>query len=364
MTRRSRTAAPQPPAPVTLAAVRKVFGSTTAVDDATLTLAPGSFTALLGPSGCGKSTLLAAIAGLLEPDHGTVIVDGCDLARVPGERRPVGLVFQKPLLFPHLSVEDNVAFGLRMRRVSRGDRRASVAAMLDAVQLGPLATRHVGELSGGQEQRVALARALVLAPRLLLLDEPFSQLDARLRAEMRTLVRELTEQQKTTTLFVTHDQAEAVDVADDIALMLEGRIVGHGPPHVFYRDPPSLAAARFFGVTNEISGEVHDGAFIPERGQGRIGTDAPDGDAVAVARPEALELSIDEPSGAGGDGLHITGVVREAKFAGTYVTVTVAADNCSLQVYVAVGTPVELGAPAIVTAPAQAMTVFACDPSS
>lgn len=352
------------PAPVTLTALGKAFDGTSAVDDVTLSLAPGSFTALLGPSGCGKSTLLALVAGLLDPDRGAVSVDDRDLAGVPAERRRVGLVFQKPLLLPHLNVQDNVAFGLRMRRVSRARRLVVVREMLDAVGLGALARRRVGELSGGQEQRVALARALVLAPRLLLLDEPFSQLDAQLRAEMRALVRELTEQTKTTTLFVTHDQGEAVDIADDIALMLDGRIVAHAAPEVFYRDPPSLAAARFFGVTNEVPGSVHAGTFTPACGYGAVATDAVDGPAVAIARPETLQLDTAGEVAAAGQpgrgGLRLSGVVCEAKFAGTHLAVTLGTDRGELlQVHVPVGTPVELGAEATITAPAHATCVFA-----
>jgi putative spermidine/putrescine transport system ATP-binding protein len=258
-------AASRPGARLMLASVTKTFGSTTAVDELSLDLAAGSFTALLGPSGCGKSTLLALIAGLLDPDRGVTTLDERPLRGLPAERRPVGLVFQKPLLFPHLSVEANVAFGLRMSRRPRREARAAARGMLDRVQLSALAGRRVGELSGGQEQRVALARALVLSPRLLLLDEPFSQLDAALRAEMRALVRALADESKLTTLFVTHDQAEAVEVADDIALMLDGRIAGHGPAELFYTRPPSLAAARFFGVTNELPGHVSRGLSSERR---------------------------------------------------------------------------------------------------
>jgi putative spermidine/putrescine transport system ATP-binding protein len=359
---RERPAAAAAPAPVTMSGLSKAFDGTTAVDDVTLCLAPGSFTALLGPSGCGKSTLLALVAGLLEPDRGTVTVDDRDLTGVLAERRPVGLVFQKPLLLPHLNVEDNVAFGLRMGGMPRGQRRSAVREMLDAVGLGALGRRRVGELSGGQEQRIALARALVLAPRLLLLDEPFSQLDAQLRAEMRALIRALTEHAKTTTLFVTHDQGEAVEIADDIALMLDGRIAGHSVPEVFYRDPPSLAAARFFGVTNEIPGAVRAGRFTPAGGHGEVATDACDGPAVAVARPETLRLDTAGAAAVGAaddGGLRLSGVVREARFAGTHLAVTVAtADSRQLRVHLPVGTPVDLGASAAVTAPADAVRVF------
>ncbi len=335
-----------------LEGVAKSFAATTAVDGVSLELAPGTFTALLGPSGCGKSTLLALIAGLLVPDAGSIAVDGHDLVRLPAEHRPVGLVFQKPLLFPHLTVEANVAFGLRMRRLPRREIRAAVRDMLERVQLGGLAGRRVGELSGGQEQRVALARALVLAPRVLLLDEPISQLDAGLRSEMRALFRELAAEATVTTLFVTHDQAEAVEVADDIALMLDGRLVGHATPEVFYTRPPSLAAARFFGVTNELAGTVRGGCFRTSSGF-QTPANIPDGDAVLVIRPEAVR----PVAQAGPDTL--SGRIAAARFAGTHVVVELAAaDSRILTAHLPVGTPIEIGGPLIAQLPASACTVL------
>jgi ABC-type Fe3+/spermidine/putrescine transport system ATPase subunit len=231
------------------------------VDGIDVAVPAGTFTALLGPSGCGKTTVLKVVAGLLTAGAGDVSVDGVSLAGTPAERRPVGMVFQKPLLFGHLTVGDNVAFGLRMRRVPRAARRRRVGEMLDLVGLPDLAGRRVAELSGGQEQRVALARALVLDPRVLLLDEPFSALDAELRHRMRELVRRVQRELSITMLFVTHDQQEAVDLADAVVLMLDGRVEGAGPPPSFYTDPPTLAAARFFGGTNEFPGTATGATF-------------------------------------------------------------------------------------------------------
>ncbi len=340
-------------AELTLDGLTKNFRAVAAVSDVSLRLAPGSFTALLGPSGCGKSTLLALIAGLLAPDGGRVLLDSHSQRAVAAERRPVGLVFQKPLLFPHLSVEANVAFGLRMRRARRSEIRTRVHEMLERVQLTPLATRRVGQLSGGQEQRVALARALVLAPRLLLLDEPFSQLDATLRSQMRRLVRELTREAGVTTLFVTHDQAEALEVADDIALMLHGHLAGHAPAEVFYRRPPSLAAARFFEAINEIPGVVAAGCFRTPAGF-QTPTAQPDGAGVLVIRPEAIQLV----GRAGPD--TVTGRACSARFAGTHLVVEVdVGSGHPLTAHLPVGSPVEVGGLLTVRLPSAACTVLA-----
>ena len=344
---------------ITLIGVGKSFGGTPAVHDLSTEIPAGSLTALLGPSGCGKSTTLAMIGGLLEPDLGEICFDGHSQLDIPAERRGTGLVFQKPLLFPHLNVEQNVAFGLRMRRLDRAQTRNRVAAMLDRVQLAALARRRVGELSGGQEQRVALARALILEPKVLLLDEPFSQLDAELRAEMRGLVTDLHAESGVTTVFVTHDQAEAVEVADSIALLLGGRLVGQGDPEMFYTAPPSLAAARFFGVTNELPGTVRAGEFTAAATALRRGATLPDGPAVIVIRPETLTLttgSVDDTT--------LPGVAVAARFAGTHLAVDVQlADGALVTVHSPVTTSVQLGTPVAVVVPRTAGVVLAADPT-
>ncbi len=341
--------------PITLTGVHKSFGDAIAVRDLTADIPAGSFTALLGPSGCGKSSTLAMIGGLLEPDSGDICFDGQSQLGVPADRRPAGLVFQKPLLFPHLNVEQNVAFGLRMRRLDRRHIRTKVDSILDRVQLTALARRGVGELSGGQEQRVALARALVLEPQVLLLDEPFSQLDATLRAEMRCLVKALYSESGVTTVFVTHDQAEAVEVADTIALMLRGHLEGQGEPEMFYTAPPSLAAARFFGVTNELPGTVRGGIFTADTAELRRPTTLPDGPAVLVVRPETISLAT--PSG---DDDILSGVAVAARFAGSHVAVDVRlAGDSSVTVHAPVTTSVALGARLAVGVPRSAGTVLA-----
>ncbi|ABL81580.1 MULTISPECIES: ABC transporter ATP-binding protein [unclassified Nocardioides] len=352
---------------VRLAGLSKTYDGVCAVEQADLELAPGSFTALLGPSGCGKSTLLAMVAGLERPDAGEVILDGAQVTAAPAESRPIGLVFQKPLLFPHLTAVDNVAFGLRMRRVPRRRARQLAHEMLERVQLRDLGHRRVGELSGGQEQRVALSRALVLEPRLLLLDEPFSQLDAVLREQMRAMVRELASELKLTTLFVTHDRAEALDVADEIALMLDGRVAGQALPEVFYTRPPSLAAARFFGVTNELTGRVEAGVFRAPGVRGGLAVDdsTPGGPAVLVVRPERLRIT----SGPAPDravasrGVTTTGMVLGTRFAGTHQLVDVQTDSgAALVAHHPVELPVLAGSTVTIGLDPGAGSVFAVGP--
>jgi ABC-type Fe3+/spermidine/putrescine transport system ATPase subunit len=233
--------------PLRLDRVVAGYGSHRVLEALSLEVPAGSLSALLGPSGCGKTTALKAIAGLLPIASGDVWFGQERMTDVPAERRGVAMVFQKPLLFPHMTVGENVGFGLEMRGWPADRRRDAVAGALQLVQLDGLAGRKPGALSGGQEQRVALARALVTEPRVLLLDEPLSALDEHLRAEMRLLVRDLQRRLGITTLFVTHDQREAADIADEVVLILRGRVAQAGPPGAFYTAPESEDVARFFG---------------------------------------------------------------------------------------------------------------------
>lgn len=295
---------------ITLTELDKRFGRVHAVNAVSLEAAPGALTALLGPSGCGKSTLLRLIAGLIEPESGDVAFDGQSVLDVPAEKRAAAMVFQNHLLFPHLSVRDNVAFGLTMRGVPAGERARRAEAMLERVQLGGYGDRRPHEVSGGQAQRVALARALVSEPRVLLLDEPLSNLDAALRGEMRDLVRELQRASGVTTVLVTHDQEEAVVLADRIAVMFAGRIHQVGYPRDFYERPVSEQVARFFGGVNFWPG-VKRGPII----QSSLGEyaasaeDVPDGLVTVTVRPEALRI--------GSDGLQ--GVIKSIDYRGTHV---------------------------------------------
>ncbi len=231
--------------------VTKRFGSFTALDDVSVEVPGGSLVALLGPSGSGKSTLLRVIAGLERPDSGTVLLDGVDVTSVPTQRRGVGFVFQHYAAFKHMTVRENVAFGLKLRRLPRQEVRRRVDELLELVQLVGLADRYPAQLSGGQRQRMVLARALAVEPKVLLLDEPFGALDARVRAELRAWLRRLHDEMHVTSVFVTHDQEEAMELADRIVLMNHGRIEQVGDPRDLYERPANDFVMRFVGpVTN------------------------------------------------------------------------------------------------------------------
>jgi putative spermidine/putrescine transport system ATP-binding protein len=277
----------------------KWYGDAAALRAFDLDVHGGEFISLLGPSGCGKTTALNCVAGLLEPDEGTIELDGRDLTKLPPERRGFGMVFQNYALFPHLTVGRNVAFGLEMMGLRREEISRRVTEALRLVQLADLAGRHPSQLSGGQQQRVALARAIVTEPRLLLMDEPLSNLDARLRVEMRTEIRRLHQSLGLTTLYVTHDQEEALSLSDRIVLLRGGAIQQVGTPEEVYGEPRSSYVAGFLGYRNLIPVTVEergpDGVVVALPGGPRvIGT--PQGDsgtqreAVAAVRPEDVEV--------------------------------------------------------------------------
>jgi len=226
-----------------------------------LEIQEGESFAILGPSGCGKTTLLKCIAGLLPPDEGLIWIGDENITSLPPEKREFGMVFQQPLLFPHMTVIENVGFGMKMQRVGKKERRAAAQAVLAAVGLSGYDSRYPNELSGGQQQRVAVARAIVSKPRLLLMDEPFSALDPGIRGEMRQLVRDIHKQFRITMLLVTHDQDEAFELADRIAIMHNGEILQTGIPTEVYMKPNHPFVARFIGSSNVIQGECHQGEF-------------------------------------------------------------------------------------------------------
>jgi putative spermidine/putrescine transport system ATP-binding protein len=275
--------------------LRREFGATVALDGLDLTVRPGEFLALLGPSGCGKTTALRMLAGFEHPTSGEVLVDGKDVTDVPAHRRDAGMVFQSYSLFPHLNALDNVAFGLRMRKVRTAERRSRAAELLDLVGLGDKGERFPHQLSGGQQQRVALARALALRPRVLLLDEPLSALDAKVRLSLREEIRRLQQELGITTLFVTHDQEEALSIADRVAVMRAGRLEQCAAPAELYGRPATPFVAEFVGTMSRLPGRLTDGTVEVLGQRLPVDGEAPAGpDVDVLVRPEAIDVRADE----------------------------------------------------------------------
>ncbi|MGH3041071.1 MAG: ABC transporter ATP-binding protein [Gaiellaceae bacterium] len=306
---------------VRLEELKKEYGSVSAVEGIDLHMPPGEFFTMVGPSGCGKTTTLRMIAGFERPTGGRILLDGIDVAQTPPHRRNVNTVFQNYALFPHLTVADNVAFGLRYRKQTKEERKRLVAEMLELVQLGEFERRKPSELSGGQQQRVALARALVLRPRVLLLDEPLGALDARLRKDLQVELKALQSDVGVTFIFVTHDQEEALTMSDRIAVMNAGHVEQAGPPQAVYEEPETLFVADFLGVSNLISADAdgQDGDCCTLRVAERTlraqqGAVASRGDVKAMIRPERVGV---EPPG--NDGANrIPGLVEHAVFLGSF----------------------------------------------
>jgi len=289
---------------IVIANVSKRFGQTVAVDGVSLRIERGELFFLLGPSGCGKTTILRMVAGFCEPDEGEILFDDRPMGAVPAHRRNTALVFQNYALWPHMNVAANVAYGLEERKVPKGDRTRLVARALERVRMGELAHRMPNELSGGQQQRVALARALVIEPDAVLLDEPLSNLDAQLRLEMRHEIRRIHDETGITMLYVTHDQKEALSMADRVAVMSIGRVEQIGDPRSIYRTPANRFVASFIGETNLIAGtlvsvEGEYGCVRTALGEfrARLGSalTTPGSKVECMVRPECLHL------GQGGD---------------------------------------------------------------
>ncbi|MGD9906203.1 MAG: ABC transporter ATP-binding protein [Vicinamibacterales bacterium] len=312
-------------AALSLRQLRKAYGPVVAVDGLSLDVPAGAMVGLLGPSGCGKTTVLRLIAGLVPATDGAILVDGEDVTGRPPHRRDIGLVFQHYALFPHLTVAANVAFGLEMRGVAAPEVRARVADALALVRLPDLGGRRPQELSGGQQQRVALARALVVRPRLLLLDEPLSNLDARLRDELRAEIRDIQQRLGITTVFVTHDQAEALAMCDLVGVMAHGRLAQVGTPRQVYEHPATRHVAEFVGRLNVIPCQVVG------PGRVRLGDQDVDADtagigrgaAVATIRPPRLQLAPATSTPPEGTGRAL-GTIARVAFVGDVVQVDVA----------------------------------------
>ena len=321
----------------------KRFGSTVAVDDVSLEIAEGEFFALLGPSGCGKTTLLRCIAGFEVADAGRITIGSADVTDLPPNRRPVNTVFQSYALFPHLSVADNVAYGLKVEGVPSAERTMRVGEALDLVRLGDLAHRRPHELSGGQRQRVALARALVKRPKVLLLDEPLSALDAKLRETLRDELAWLQRSLGLTFVMVTHDQAEALSLATRCAVMRDGRLVQTGTPADLYRRPADAFVADFIGGANILAARPAAGGGIELPEIGLSLPNAPTCAAVAL-RPEAVRLS---PTGGGPAGGGPAGEVVDVAYFGGSSRVSVRVGTHVLRAEVAeppaIGDRVTLG---------------------
>lgn len=280
-----------------------------------LAIREGEFFSLLGPSGCGKTTLLKLVAGLLEGDAGKIHFEDKDLTHVAPEARRFSMVFQQSLLFPHMSIGDNAAFGLKMQKVGKKERLTEAKRMLEMVGLGGFEHRFPEELSGGQQQRVALARALVAKPRMLLMDEPFSALDPGLREDMRNLLSKIQGELGVTVLFVTHDREEAFELSDRIGIMGEGRLLQTGTAKELYEQPVSTQVASFLGLKNVIQGMADSSHFESQDGliSCDTGQNLPDGRHYLILRPETL-LPVTSTKQAPSTSLHIQGIISKIKF--------------------------------------------------
>ncbi len=318
---------------LSLDAITKTFGDFTAVDNVALNVPNGSFVCLLGPSGCGKTTLLRMVAGLEEPTSGKVMLDGEDITPLPTHKRDFGMVFQSLALFPHLSVGDNIAYALRIRGATKEAQKKRVDELLAMIALPGFADRPVTKLSGGQRQRVAIARALSLSPKLFLLDEPLSALDAKLREAMQVELRQLQQRLGITTIVVTHDQREAMTMADLVVVMGKGKILQAAPPIDIYRKPADAFVADFIGSTNLLPVETDRAGRVTVLGVAMAGLAMPAGlsKAALSVRPEDIQLTA---PGAGA----LTGTVTFVRDLGGTIETFVEASGTTL---VAVATPRE-----------------------
>ena len=304
---------------ISIQGIIKEFGSTRAVDGIDLRIETGDLFFLLGPSGCGKTTLLRMIAGFIDPTGGRILFDDKDVTYLPPNKRNTGMVFQSYALWPHMTVAENVAYGLKVRKVDAQSRKKQVMEALEAVQMAPYAQRRPNQLSGGQQQRVALGRALVIKPNVLLLDEPLSNLDAKLRLEMRQEIRRLCKSSGITTVYVTHDQEEALSMADRMAVLKDGKVQQLGPPRDLYQQPDTRFVAEFLGETNLLPASIgvrHDSQITLETAVGSIRAESsagqiPDGGNVTCSiRPESFRWL------PGDDTIPISGQVKEVVFLG------------------------------------------------
>ncbi|HUF38520.1 MAG TPA: ABC transporter ATP-binding protein [Anaerolineales bacterium] len=333
--------------------VTKTYGATIAVDEVSFDVYPAETTAILGPSGCGKSTLLNLIAGIEPADSGAIRWKGTDLAPLPTHRRNFGLMFQDYALFPHLDVAANIAFGLRYREMTEPEKKDRVQELLELVGLAGFGPRSVNTLSGGEQQRVALARSLAPEPQLLMLDEPLGALDRSLRDRLLEDLRRILSELGQTTLYITHDQAEAFEIAGRIVLMRAGRIEQIGTPQEMYGAPVSVFAARFLGLDNIVGGTIQGRTLRTPYGELPLDAEEPPGEVAVLLRPEGGLLS------GGGPGLEVTGTVREVNFGGAVSRLVVATPHGDLTFTIAAGQPLPETRDEIrFSIPAEAILIF------
>jgi putative spermidine/putrescine transport system ATP-binding protein len=302
---------------VELIGLRRTYGTVNALDSFDLHLAPGEFVALLGPSGCGKTTALRCLAGLEDPDAGRITIGGRDVTALPTNKRDLGMVFQAYSLFPHMTARQNVEFGLEMRRQDKATRAKRAGDMLDLVGLSTQADRYAHQMSGGQQQRVALARALAISPQVLLLDEPLSALDAKVRTQLRDEIRRIQLEVGTTTLFVTHDQEEALAVADRVGVMRAGKLEQLAAPLELYARPASAFVADFVGLTNRLRGRATGDRAEILGGSVPLLPGSGSGDVEVLIRPEHIDVTPDADGNAS---------VLSASFLGAHGRVTATTD--------------------------------------
>jgi spermidine/putrescine transport system ATP-binding protein/putrescine transport system ATP-binding protein len=322
---------------VSVDGVTRRFGDVTALDDLSLQIRQGEFFALLGPSGCGKTTLLRVLAGFDFPDSGTVTLDGADLLRLPAHRRPVNLMFQSYALFPHMTVEKNIAYGLAREGLPKAEIRERVGSALETIGLTSAARRRPGQLSGGQRQRVALARAIVKRPRLLLLDEPLSALDKKVRAEMQLELKRLQHEAGITFVVVTHDQEEAMSLADRIAVLNDGRVEQVDTPVALYQRPRTRFVADFVGANNLFTGTLRGGG-VEVPGLGLLPCTVPPG--LAQGRPVELAVRPENVRLAAGV---LRGTVLDTSFYGGTSRIAVAVDGADRPIVVSASGSVTVG---------------------
>jgi len=314
---------------VKLKDVRKDFGSFTAISHIDLEIESGELVALLGPSGCGKTTTLRMIAGLELPTDGQIFFDGADVSEVAVQKRNVGMVFQRYALFPHMTVEKNVTFGLKVRGTDKAEVERRLEDILDVVQLQQFRHRFPAQLSGGQMQRVAIARTLITNPSVLMMDEPLANLNTKLRGEMRRFIRDLQQRLGITTIFVTHDQIEAMELADRVAVIFNGNLAQYDAPDALYKRPDSIEIADFMGATNVYEATLEGQAATTSFGTLTFEQDTKDGFGHVMLRGEAIDLHMERPTN---EKNVIAGTVTAREFFGANITYSVDCGDETIQV--------------------------------